>query len=159
MNKRLGIVFISSAVALAGCMTAPKRPDFSAPDQVQQIDPQAIVGTWNVTVLNALEGEQVDSAVYTYNADGSWLSAVSNDASGFAMEAKGVGRWEVRGEEVFVTMDDVEIISDNPMAKLIGGMMKGMIEKTAGSINPYEMTSDRMVWLTDDNQALQFDRK
>ncbi len=158
MNKRLGIIFISSAVALTGCMTAPKRPDFSAPDQVQQIDPQAVVGTWNVTVLNALEGEQVDSAVYTYEADGSWLSTVSNDAAGFAMEAKGIGRWLVRGEEVVVTMDDIEIISDSPLAKLLGGMMKGIIKKSAGSINPYEITPDRMVWLTDENQALQFDR-
>lgn len=158
MNRMLGLIFVSATVALSGCITTPKRPDFSAPDQVQLFDSQAIVGSWNVTVLNALEGEQVDSAVYTYNSDGSWLSTVSNDAAGFAMEAKGIGRWEARGEEVFMTMDDVEIISDNPMAKLIGGMMKGMIEKMAGSVNPYEITADRMVWFTDDKQALQFDR-
>lgn len=158
MNKRLAIVVVSAAALLSACMTAPKRPDFSAPDQIQQFDPQAIVGTWNVTALNGLEGEQMDSAVYTYSADGSWLSVVRHDASGFAMEAKGIGRWEVRGEEVFVTMDDVELISDNPMAKLIGGMLKSMIEKMAGSANPYEITHERMVWITDDKQALQFDR-
>jgi len=159
MQKLIAALTVAVVAITAGCGTPPKRPAFEAQDQVQQFDASDIVGEWDVTILNALEGEQVSSVVYTYEADGRWLSTVKQNASGLDLLAEGVGRWEAREEELFITMDDVQIISDNPLVKMMSGMMKGFIEKSAGSVNPYEITDNRMVWLTEHGQALQLDRR
>lgn len=158
MRSFYSVAVIALAVAIGGCGTAPKRPAFNGSDQVQQFDAQAIVGTWNVTVLNALEGEQVSSVVYTYKSDGSWQASVKQVASGMEILAEGVGRWEVSGEQIIGTVDDVQVVSDNPLVKLMSGLMKTAVKKSSGSMNPYEISDSQMIWVTDDGQAMQLDR-
>ncbi len=152
------LVALCCGVLIISCGSTPERPEFTATDQVRQFDPQSIVGKWNATILNALEGEQLDSAQYTFDEDGTWSSLVQNTSSGINIGVAGSGKWVVQGEEVIMTVEDTSIISSNPLAKAMGGMMKRVVEKTTGRINPYEISVDRIVWVSEHDQAMQLDR-
>ncbi len=158
MNRILAGLIVIATVFLAGCGTPPKRPAFTAADNVQGFEAADIVGNWQVTILNALEGEQASSVIYTYESSGAWIVEVKQNASGMDMQVDGVGRWTVEGESLVVVVDDVQVNSSNSLVKLMSGMMKGVVEKSSGNINPYEISDNQMIWLTEHGQALQLDR-
>jgi len=111
MKSLIAVLSISLTVTIAGCgtMSTPTRPAYDAPDLVQAFDSADIVGTWKVTVLNPLEGEQVSSLVYTYEADGKWLFQVEQNTAQLEMVIEGYGSWEIRITEnriVWVVEED-----------------------------------------------------
>jgi len=151
------------SLGLAACASSPpKRTPYSGPDNVGAADPSALIGIWSGRVLNPIEGENedIESAVYSYAQDGSWTAkVVSNGNRGFPFEMRGVGVWSAEGDMYNIQVQDVEFISDNPAMKLMSKILSKQFRKQSGNSNPYEISANRIVMVSEHQQAIELTRQ
>ncbi|MBX2885849.1 MAG: hypothetical protein KTR32_38185 [Granulosicoccus sp.] len=148
-------------ISLVSCASAPpKRTPYSGPDKVGAVDPAALVGTWSGRSLNPIEGEQFESAIYTYGEDGSASADIKTSGdNGFPMELRVVGRWSAEGEFYNLVTDDVEFISEVPaLVKILAKAITNSFKKSSGPANPYEVSANRIVMVGSTGQAVELTR-
>ncbi|MBX2826297.1 MAG: hypothetical protein KTR33_16295 [Gammaproteobacteria bacterium] len=148
------------AVTLASCAgTPPKRTPYSGPDNVGTVTATALVGNWNGRILNPLEGEQVESATYSFNEDGTWVGNAVSSSSGLVVEMESTGTWAPEGEYYSILIEDMKVLSDDPATKLLSRFLTASMKKQSGRSNPYEVSDNRIVLVSQHEQALELTRR
>lgn len=148
---------------LTACGTPPKREPYSAADQVGAIDPAQLVGNWKITILNPVSGEDGSTVTTTYKADGTWTSAVipppEQDKDLGKMRFAGNGTWQVNGDSMFAKTTSVKETTGNKLGGLMEATMSLFMSKMSGTVNPYEIAANRMIFVNEENgQATLLER-
>lgn len=160
---KYAVVFVGSLV-LIGCATPsqPQRTAYSGTDNVDTVSSAMMVGKWNVSILNPIEGEETIKEVkVNYLADGTvTMTTLSQTSSGpmgtVALEM--AGSWKIEGDNVWQQLDSIKETSGNTMAKFLVGMMGNFKHKFSGTANVYEASSNRLVLVSEEGQAQELIR-
>jgi len=156
----------------SGCgTTPPKRNAYPGSDLVTSVNKNALVGTWQATILNPLEFETDISTVITLNADSTFLSKTDvppkyDGDPGVSMESS--GRWQVADGTLMysdVKIEKSEIkkpddVGDDPQSQALweqatGGLMQFAANATTSylnnqnaednAVNIFELSQQRIV--------------
>jgi len=140
---------LACSFLVVGC-SAPKRASYEGADSVGAFSAGDLVGRWNVTVLNPIDPDENNQTVtYVFNKNGTWVTSVVPDESRTAvtgpMTIEASGTWTIADTLVNSTIDEIKETSGSNYAPLIQAFVKPIIEKIAGSVDPYEITKNRIV--------------
>ncbi len=151
----------SLCVLSAGCsMTPPTRTPYAGADSVGQISPEMLVGSWDVRVLNPLEGEEGNRTDVRYNSDGTVVMNSSSNNEGMPLAMRMTGRWRIEGDMVMLTMESIEETSGSAMASFLMPILNSYKDRANGSANVYESGADRLVMVTTEGgQAQELTRR
>lgn len=138
--------------------TPPSRTLYTGVDRVDIVTVQNLVGNWSARILNPLEGEQLDSARYSFENNGVWTGQVTSSKNDMMIEMQSVGKWRIEGSEILTTIDDTKVVTDNAIARIMSSFLESAIKKSTGRVNPYEITANRIVWVSEHGQALELTR-
>ena len=149
-----------------GCATfapAPERPPYGGTDQVGEVSPGSLVGTWRVTPLNPFPEQRAQETVIEYRADGSVTGRVDPDERSLALMGEDArfeitGRWSVEGGLVTHDGMEVDVVSGNALANVVGGIVGGAMSDVASRADVYELGTDRVVMVGDDGAAMRYER-
>ena len=169
VTPRVAGVALSAALVLfasGGCAIfapEPERPAYGGTDQVGDVAPDSLVGTWRVTALNPLPDEPPQETVIEYRADGSVIGRTDLDERNAALMGEDArleitGRWSVVGGVVNHSEMDVEIVDGNALASMAGGLVSGAMRNVSNEANVYELGANRIVMVGDDGAAMRYDR-
>ena len=136
---------------------------YSGADAVTTFDAAQLVGVWNITPLNPLEGEGNVKAIIEYRADGTLLGQSEPTGQGTAalgeLKFETTGNWAIDGELVAHSNLEIKEVTGNKLAGVLGSIIRNASRNVAAQANIYELTSDRMVMVgTTDGQAMAYDR-
>ena len=145
MNIKISLSILLCVFLTACSMSQPVRTPYTAPDQVQAISKDMIVGKWAIKILNPLEGEPVDGGVVEYKPDGTVFAQHSSDASGLTLEIEMDGTWSIEGDMIRGTMENIRETSGNPAAKLMIPILNSMKNSSTGTANVVEASANRLV--------------
>ncbi len=150
----LTVIYITTS-----CGTTPKRPVYSGTDNVGALKSDAFVGNWRYTILNpSVEQEKNFNATYRFKPDGSF-TANAEVSSDFPMKMESIGTWKIDGEMFVISVEDIKETSGNEIAALALNFTKGWMQKQAGTMNPYSISSNQIVMVSPEHgSALQLDR-
>ena len=154
--------FLLTVIALSACSFSgpPKREVYTGKDQVGQISKDMIVGNWEVTILNPIEGEQADyKPIAHYSADGTLTMDAKFDTGGMGEMALEVsGTWQIEGDKITQVAKDVREKSGGSMAMMVK-LFKGMMLRNGNAnLNVYEASASRLLMVSDDGQAQELNR-
>ena len=162
---RSGALLGVALLALGGCaaFSPPERPAWDGPDLVGDVDPGRLVGVWRVTPLNPYPDQGSQDTVIEYRADGTVVGRIDpgDDESMAAFgdaEFDLSGRWSVVDGSVVHEDMTMESTSDNPLGKMVSGMINGSRRDFGGRADIRELDADRMVMLGTDGAAMRYDR-
>lgn len=159
----LASLTVSAAICLlsAGCsLTPPTRTPYSGADTVGEINPDMLLGSWNVRVLNPLEGEEGNQTDASYHADGTVVVNSRSNNEGMSLAMRMLGRWRIEGDMVMLSMESIEETSGNAMAALMIPMLNSYKDRANGSANVYESSDGRLIMVvTDGGQAQELTRR
>lgn len=149
-------------MALSACVSTspPKREVYTGKDQVGQINKDMIMGDWEVTILNPIEGEQGEfKPVAHYSPDGSLLMDAKFNSGGVGdIELEVIGTWAVEGDTVKQVATDIREKSGGAVGMVLK-LFKGMVLKNSNAVfNVYEASANRLLVVSDDGQAQEFNR-
>ena len=146
----------SIGVLASGCsLTPPPRTPYAGADTVGEINSDMLLGSWNVRVLNPLEGEENNQSDMRFNSDGTMVmnSSINNEGMPFAMRM--TGRWSVAADLVTMAVESVEETSGSPMAGFLAPMLDSYKDRMVGSANVYEASANRIVLVTGEGDMAQ----
>lgn len=154
-----------AALLASGCasFTPPERPAWNGSDQVGDVAPEQLVGTWNVTPLNPYPDAEPQTTVIEYRADGTVGGRIEPEGrSALAFGADTVfelsGEWRVADGIVSHENIEMEAVSESAMAQLMSNMINSMSRGIEGSANVYELDANRIVMLGEDGAAMRYER-
>jgi len=159
----ISISVMLSMFALSACGSAPKREPYSGADQVGEIEAAQLVGNWNIVILNPVSGEEKTTVTTEYRNDGTWTSTVippeEQNADLGPMRFAGEGSWQVNGDSLFAKTDSIKETTGHNLGGLMESVMTLFMSKMSGTVNPYEITQDRMIFVNEENgQATMLER-
>ena len=115
-----------------------KRAEFTGTDSVGVVDPDMLVGTWQVEFINGNILEKELDTQYTFNEDGSLEIIAEADIPISENKYEGTATWSVEGE--YIALD--ELTTDDSTE-----VEEGTV------VNVYEM-SDEYIVLFDEKEGL-----
>ena len=135
------VAALTGSLILTGCAMGggdtPRRPVVSVTDEVQAIDREALVGTWECRELNSYpEIPQVTTRT-TYRADGTFTSegrSAPRPPFG-SMEIEAKGRWAVEGQQVTTSGVETEASSEDAWTDFMAGVSAQLVDSFGGSEN------------------------
>ena len=150
---------LTGSLILTGCAMGggdtPRRPVVSVTDEVQAIDREALVGTWECRELNSYpEIPQVTTRT-TYRADGTFTSegrSAPRPPFG-SMEIEAKGRWAVEGQQV--TTSGVETEASSATVALAAAAQQIATERAAAEAAAAEIRSRESRWQALGREAVQ----
>lgn len=141
---------------LNGCaITPPERSPYGGVDNVAELSADSFTGTWNINVLNPIEGEENAQASITLNADGTSSGTSRVNAGGQNMVIEMTGTWSVDGEYLVTTLESTEETSGNALAQLAQGLVSSMIKNRTSRGDVFELSSNRVVIVDSDTRQAQ----
>lgn len=148
---------------LTACGSAPKREPYAGADQVGEIDAAQLVGDWKITILNPVSGEEDSTVTTSYKSDGTWTSNVippaQQDEDLGTMRFAGAGTWQVNADTMFSKAEKIEETTGHKLGGFMEATMSLFMSKMAGTVNPYEMSADRMIFVNQETgQATLLER-
>lgn len=149
----------AAAIVLAGCNTTPPpRPAYDGPDRVTTVQPAMLVGSWQVRVLNPIQGEDKNNVTVKYTADGGVVMETVGNEMGMDMSLRMIGRWSANGDTITQTLESIEDTSGKPMNALLRPFMGRLKTRASGTANVFEATRDRVVLVSEHGQAQELTR-
>jgi len=149
------LVAVVVAILLSSCGTAPTRDPYTGADQVGAVDSAKIIGTWKMSVLNPIGDENDNQVTFTFQDGGEWQStyvpSAQQNADLGAMEFVGQGVWRVEGDKVFTQAESIDEVTGNKLGGLMKAVTSAFLSKSAGYVNPYEMSVNRIIWVHDES--------
>ena len=140
----------------SGCATSPpKRTPYGGVDNVDTVDAAGLIGTWNMRVLNPVEGEESAMASITLNPDGTTSGTSRVNAAGQEMTIEMTGTWSVDGEYLVTTLQSTEETSGNALAQLAQGLMSAMAKNRTSRGDVFELSANRIVIVDIDTRQAQ----
>ena len=179
----------AALLVASGCaaLAPAERPLWEGRDQVGDVAPERLVGTWRVTPLNPYPDQATQSTVIEYRRDGSVVGQIapsddssddsggnsgggsngdSSDSSGDeSATASGEARFEIRGRwtlaDGIVSHADLEVraLSDDAMARLVADLINGTERDLAGTADIQQIDAERIVMLGTDGAAVRYERQ
>ncbi|MEM7256050.1 MAG: glycoside hydrolase family 43 C-terminal domain-containing protein [Pseudomonadota bacterium] len=145
---------------LGGCaISPPERSPYGGTDNVDTVSADSLVGTWNISVLNPIEGEENTSATITLNADGTTTGTSRGVAGGQEMVIEMNGTWSVDGEYLVTTMESTAETSGSAIAKLAQELVSNMMKNRKARGDVFELSANRVVIVdSETRQAQQWTR-
>ena len=152
---------VSICLTSTGCsLGPPTRTPYVGVDSVGEISPNMLVGSWDVRVLNPIEGEERNQTDAHYKQDGTVVINSSSNNEGMSLAMRMTGRWRIEGDMVMLTMESIEETSGNAMAALMMPMLNSMKDRATGSANVFESGDGRLVMVaTEGGQAQELTRR
>lgn len=157
---KVGAVLLVT-IALSACMSMgePKRDAYTGKDQVGQITKDMIIGDWEITILNPIEGEQREVKAKThYMADGSLTVDAAFESGMGVVELEVIGNWTIEGDKIKQVATDVREKSESSIGILIKVFKKLMLKNNNTELNLYEASANRLLIVADDGQAQEYHR-
>lgn len=157
---KVGAVLLVT-IALSACMSMgePKRDAYTGKDQVGQITKDMIIGDWEITILNPIEGEQREVKANThYMADGSLTVDAAFESGMGVVELEVIGNWTIEGDKIKQVATDVREKSESSIGILIKVFKKLMLKNNNTELNVYEASANRLLIVADDGQAQEYHR-
>ncbi len=157
-----GLVGLSLfAGSLTSCsFSPPKRTAYTGADTVDTVDPSMFLGTWDVRILNPIEGEEDYSMVITYKEDGTMEANSEGGQEGMRMAFRMLGRWTIEGDVINQTMESIEETSGNSMAAFLKPILNSNKKNASGSANVYDSSADRLILVSvEQGQAQELTRR
>lgn len=146
-------------ILVAGCNTTPPpRPAYNGPDRISTVQPAMLVGSWQVRVLNPVQGEVSNNVTVKYTADGGVVMETVGKEMGMEMSLRMIGRWSASGDTITQTLESIEDMSGKPMNALLRPFMGRLKTRASGTANIYEATRDRVVLVSEHGQAQELTR-
>ena len=149
----VGMVAVVTLI-ISACGSPPKREPYSGADLVGGLTPAQITGQWKVTVLNPIAEENKSQIYYNFSDSGAWQTTFipSDDQTKSLgkMEFRGQGVWNVDGDKVFSKTETVKEITGNKLGGIMQSIINTSLSKSAGFVNPYEVSANRIIWVHED---------
>lgn len=160
MNTPRLTPIVLALFTLGGCaISPPERSPYGGTDNVDTINANSLVGTWNISVLNPIEGEENTNATITLNADGSSSGISRGMAGGQELVIEMKGSWSVDGEYLVTTMESTAETTGNAIAKLAQELVSTMVNNRQSRGDVFELAANRVVIVdTETRQAQQWTR-
>jgi hypothetical protein len=112
--------------ACAGSEPAPRRIAIAVPDEVGQVDPTLLVGTWQCRELNPYPGQPPQSTEITYDAGGSFQGEARPSAESpiGRLLITATGNWRVEGDRLVTSNVEskAQALDGNPAAGFLAGI-------------------------------------
>jgi len=158
------LITLFTSVLISGCATTktPQRAIYNGVDAIDTVDPQQLVGVWDVTPLNPLDGQLSQSTRIHYKADGSLVGRLEwkdDERAEFGDMTFGVfGTWRI--EAGAVVHDDIRMLerSGSEIGDLISSVINNSERNLAGSADIQQLSATRVIMLGTDGAAMQYDR-
>jgi len=164
-NKRARVLFVLllGMSLLTACGAPPERQPYQGEDRVGAVSPEQFVGNWNVRILNPIADEDKGTIRYSMSSTGAFVSTVvppNEQAEALGpMQFKGTGIWRIDGDRVYSQIDSFEETTGNPYGGLMKAFMNTFKSRMSGTVNPYEVSQNRMIFVSDDGgQATLLER-
>ncbi|MFK7996291.1 MAG: hypothetical protein AB8B87_19285 [Granulosicoccus sp.] len=159
----ISLSVLVSVMALTACGTPPKREPYAGVDQIGEINAAQMVGNWRIRILNPISGEDGGTVTTSYKSDGTWTSVVippPEQSEGLGrMEFAGTGTWQVNGNTLSAKTNSIVETTGNKFGGVMKSVMSLFMSKMAGTVNPYEISDNRMVFVNEENgQATLLER-
>ena len=164
MHHGLTAALVATLVGAVGCaaLAPPERPVWQGSDQVGDVAPDQLVGTWRVTPLNPYPDQEAQSTVIEYRADGTVVGQIEPGAESAALLGDArfemSGRWAVADGVVSHSDVEMDVVSDNAMARMVAGMINGAKRDLGGTADVQELDANRIVMLGTDGAAMRYER-
>jgi hypothetical protein len=143
-------------ITLTGCaVTPPERPVYGGTDNVEAISAESLVGTWTMSVLNPIPGEENTQATITLNADGTSTGTSRSTSGGQDFEFTMNGTWSVDGEYLVTTMENVSESSGGALAKLTQDLVSVMMKNRKARGDVFELSPNRLVIVDNETRQAQ----
>lgn len=162
--SRKALTATIAVVMLAGCATTRDRISvYTGADSVADIEASAFVGTWDMTILNPREGQEVNPTIVTYSDDGSFNSVITpEEVSSSALGNAPLnlsGNWSTA--DGVVSHHNVELSAggDDPAASFITQLLNSISRDFGGSANVYEVSATHVILVGEDGVATRYDRR
>lgn len=146
-------LFITTLSACA--ISPPERSPYGGADNIDTVSAESLVGTWNVSVLNPIEGEENTQTSITLNADGTTSGTSSVNATGQQMVIEMTGTWSVDGEYLVTTLESTEETSGNALAQLAQGLVSSLIKNRTSRGDVFELSANRAVIVDNETRQAQ----
>lgn len=145
------LIVVGVGALLAGCTAVggdtPKRPSLTVADEVQQIDPEQLIGTWTCRELNPYPEVPQQVSTITYAQGGTFTSKAQYDAQTppfGAMSIVAAGRWAVEGDRIVTSDVKTSAASQdaftNAMAGIAISIMNSISDQQQGSGDVLKLT-------------------
>ena len=160
------VAALGTALAVGGCasLTPPERPAWEGSDQVGEVDPASLIGTWEVTPLNPLPDQPEQQTVIEYRDDGTVLARVDPGEESRALLGEDArfemtADWSLTDGIVRHENVEMEVVSDSALARLMSAMVNGVKRDLGGTADIQELDADRIVMLGEDGAAMEYLRR
>lgn len=147
------IMLLTGCTGMGGGGETPKRPPVNVADQVQQIDRNKLVGTWQCRELNPYPEIPSRTTTLTYAKDGTLSGMGHSEAKPpFAeMTVKVTGKWAVDGDQITTSDIKTEAGSADEFTNVIAGIGSSIVNtfsksQPQGSGDVLELTQHKLVF-------------
>lgn len=157
---KVGAVLLVT-IALSACMSmgTPKRDVYTGKDQVGQITKDMIIGDWEITILNPIEGEQHEiKPVAHYMSDGSLTVDAEFESGMGVVELEVIGNWTIEGDRVKQVATDVREKTESSIGIMIKAFKGLMLRNNNTVLNLYEASANRLLVVSEEGEAQEFNR-
>ena len=133
-------------VSLDTLLQPNKRAEYTGTDSVGVVDPDMLVGTWQVEFINGSILEKEIDTQYTFNGDGSLEIIAEADIPVSQNTYEGTATWSVEGEYIALAELSGEETTDDAPAD-------STEVKESTVVNVYEISAEHIV-LYDEKEGL-----
>jgi hypothetical protein len=150
---------ITTACSLPG---PPQRDTYTGQDLVGDVDAEQIIGVWDVSPLNPLEGQAQQHTRIRYKQDGRVIGKLhwpDDDEDSLGEMTFGLkGFWHIDGENIEHTDVHMREVSGSKHGELISSIINNSQRGLVNRANVHELTADRMIMVGSDGVAMLYDR-
>lgn len=136
---------------LGNMLKAGERAEYQGSDSVDIVDPDMLIGTWKVEVINSVALEEDLDIQISFNEDETISAILKADIEEpigkFAYDMKGT--WSADGEYVTITPTSMQETTGNALA----GSGEEFFDEEGDVANVYEISADRIV-MFDENERI-----
>ena len=159
-----GVLTAATLVITTACSISgpPQRDTYTGQDLVGDVDAEQIIGVWDVSPLNPLEGQPQQRTRIRYKQNGRVIGKLQwpddRETSIGDMTFGFNGNWHVDGE--YIVHADVRMreISGSAYGDIISSMTNNSQRNLASRANVHELTADRVIMLGTDGVAMRYER-
>ena len=152
-------LLITTACTIPG---PPQRDTYTGLDSVGDVDAQQIIGVWDVSPLNPLEGQPQQRTRIRYKQGGKVIGKLhwpdESKASIGDMTFGLNGNWHVDGEYIVHTDVRMRELSGSEFGDVISSMVNNSQRNLASRANVHKLTAELMLMVGTDGVAMRYER-
>lgn len=163
MNLQRVLIAATLVITTACSLTGPlKRDTYTGQDLVGDVDAELIIGVWDVSPLNPLDGQPQQRTRIRYKQNGRVIGKLhwpdDREASIGDMAFGFNGNWHVDGE--YIVHADVRMreLSGSEYGDAISSIVNNSQRSLASRANVHMLTAELLLMVGTDGVAMRYDR-